>query len=279
MRSLSDGEFRRISAIAREEAGLHLPAGKRAFVASRLQRRLRATGIASFATYVDHLDECSAAAEEERANLVSALTTNVTGIFREPHHFEHLAQIMRHPTERADTSCWPVRIWCAGCSSGEEALSIAATAMAVRGTDWASTVRILATDIDKDVLRQATRHGEDPHMCDKLRSGARIHAPKGRMLSGMTVPGLRQAITYMSHNLLTPLPVQKPFDVIFCRNVTIYFRADVQKRVHGLLLDRLRVGGLLLVGHSERLATEGTGMRLIGQTAYRKDQVTVGGVV
>ena len=276
MKPLREAEFRGIAAIALAEAGLHLPAGKEVFVASRLQRRLRATGLADFAAYLGVLTSRTTEAQTERKELISALTTNVTGAFRESHHFEALAEMLRRASPLQPQTERFLRIWSAGCSSGEEALSIAATCLAVRGPVWSRQIRILATDIDPHVLAAAAARTEDRTLLDQLRAGAAQFGARAEGLDRMNLADLGSAITYMRHNLLDPLPVTTPFDVIFCRNVTIYFAPTIQREVHARLQALLAPGGLLAIGHSERLHSPDPGIRLVGTTTYMKQSKAEG---
>ncbi|WP_371153914.1 protein-glutamate O-methyltransferase CheR [Jannaschia sp. 2305UL9-9] len=268
MKTMDDAEFQAITSIAMAEAGLSLPPGKRSFVSARLQRRLRATGMESFRSYVALVSGADATSVQERCELISALTTNVTGFFREPHHFAALARQLEHGRKR--TACDPIRIWSAGCSSGEEALSIAATCAACLGAGWNDKARILATDIDINVLGAAMRQPEDKEIARRLADGVAAVLPKGMMPAEHSVASLKTGITYMRHNLLDRLPTSQPFDAIFCRNVTIYFTPDVQARVHAHLDACLAGDGLLFLGHSERLAVALPHLRLAGATTYLK---------
>ncbi|WP_220749385.1 MULTISPECIES: protein-glutamate O-methyltransferase CheR [Jannaschia] len=277
MKPMAEADFQMISEIARKEAGLFFPITKRVFVSSRLQRRLRATGRPSFSEYARFLLRSDPVSAQERKELVSALTTNVTGIFREPHHFDILYRLLQKKSSDQSGLRRPIRIWSAGCSSGEEAFSIAATCRLVFGPQWSDHVRILGTDIDETVLRRAVNLGENQFILKRLQSGVAHLTGNCRGTSDLTISDLNYGITFMRQNVLVPLPVSRPFDVIFCRNVMIYFAPDIQSRVQLQLKDRLADGGLLLLGHSERLLAPSPDIQLIGATSYIKSTNKING--
>lgn len=276
--------YRRIAEIADREAGLHMPEAKQDFVASRLQKRLRAHGLSDFETYVALLESASPDGNRELQSLISALTTNVTEAFREAHHFtffvRHLSATLglSLPGSHAASAAKPVRsagrylVWSAGCSTGEEPLSLAAVCHAILGPHWPRHVRILATDVDVAALDIARNRAEDMALAARLRK-----LPEGIDRSGLREPcedgvwmqSLYAGITVMHHNLLRDLELPGRFDAIFCRNVTIYFSRETQDLVHGLLLKRLAPGGLLALGHSERFSAPGSGLLCVGRTAFQ----------
>ncbi|PWJ15855.1 CheR family methyltransferase [Jannaschia seohaensis] len=265
MISLPDSAFRRLSSLALAEAGLDLQEGKQSFVASRLQKRLRATGAQDFEVYASLVEGSDPAAVEERQYLISALTTNVTSVFREPHHFALLARALK-ALDRGRSD--PLRIWSAGCSTGEETLSMAMICRCVFGPAWIAHARILATDIDYISLSIAKSQFGDPSLIVALQDGAAAALGTRGDTPRVDISDLQAGITYLRHSLIEPLPVPRPFDIIFCRNVTIYFAADIQRTVQADLIDRLAPDGLLCLGHSERLLIEDSDLRLIGQTSY-----------
>ncbi|TFL16719.1 CheR family methyltransferase [Jannaschia formosa] len=265
MISLPDSAFRRLSSLALSEAGLDLQEGKRPFVASRLQKRLRAIGADSFEAYAAFVEGTDRAAEAERQHLISALTTNVTSIFRERHHFTLLARAVAE-LDRGPSD--PLRIWSAGCSSGEETLSMAMICRTILGAAWTEHVRILATDIDYAMLSLAAHQPEDRDVAKALKAGAEAALGPQLEVPRVTIAELQAGITYLRHSLTEPLPVSRPFDVIFCRNVTIYFTPEIQRSVQAWLIERLAASGLLCLGHSERLHVEASQMRLVAPTSY-----------
>lgn len=255
--------------IAEAEAGLYMPAAKQAFVASRLQRRLRMTGLQDFGLYLHLVREQTPEGRAERLQFIAALTTNVTSVFREPHHFAILAaHLGAHETDASNSK---YRIWSAGCATGEEPLSIAATCRAVLGSDWHRKVKILATDVDETVIARA-RNPIDVAVLGEALSDLPDGIPTtGRRRAGTAeklFAELQIGIEYRQHNLLDPLIGYDNFDAIFCRNVTIYFSRPAQEAVHAMLRSRLAPGGLLAIGHSERLLGALPPMSPAGRTAF-----------
>ncbi|MCK0166605.1 chemotaxis protein [Jannaschia sp. S6380] len=269
MIAIEPEEFARLARIAHDEAGLHMPQNKSSFVAARLQRRLRRLGMEGFGDYLRYLGSAEGGARREVRELVSALTTNVTGTYREAHHFELLATHLRR-WERVAPRHRSFLAWSAGCASGEEPLSIAATCHAVLGRSWAERVRILATDVDRAVLNRAQTVQETHALGQELLAGPVGSPRQSDLLDPCAhVEALQAGITYMAHNVLRPLPVPGRFDAIFCRNVMIYFSAADQRNAQRLLRERLAPGGLLAIGHSERLTPDLSGLERVGRTAFR----------
>jgi len=269
--TLGDPEFRAISKIAREEAGLNLSDSKQSLVYSRLVNRLRLLGIEDFRAYVRLLKSEDGAAE--MGYLISALTTNVTAFFRECHHFAHLqADVapvladMAHAGER-------IRLWSTACSSGEEAYSIAMSLLAGAPELARRNVRILATDIDPQVLEHGRAGVYSRKSIDSLP------APLVRRFLGqpsnepeVVMPDeLRAMIAFRKLNLMADWPFSGPFDAIFCRNVAISFDKPTQFRLWARLHEMLKPGGYLYIGHSERVAgPAAAGLVSVGSTLYRK---------
>ena len=246
MNAPDPGAMARICAIARREAGLALGSGKAEMVHARLRRRLRSLGEDRYDRYCDLLEADGPAGARERVRLVEALTTQVGAPFREPHHFDLLAavaaeRLAAQPGRR-------LRLWSAGCADGAEPFSMAAT---LQRADLCGPERIevLGTDISDAALARG-------------RDG---RAERPTWLSRRWA----DRVCLEVHNLLAP-PPPGPFDVVFCRNVTIYFDAATAAAVHRRLLEVLASGGLLCLGHSERLLPEANAsLRRVGHTAWR----------
>ena len=264
---LTAAEFASIVNRVRETTGIVLGETKRDLVYGRLGRRLRARGCTSFADYLALLD--SPEGEDEQTELVNAITTNLTSFFREPHHFEALAKTVLPGLAQAPGR--RLRIWSAACSSGEEPYSIA---MVVQKTlpDLARwDARILATDIDTGMIA-ASRAG-----VYELAKTAAIprEMARGRMakMDADTVEmsqELKELIRFRPLNLLGPWPFRGTFDVIFCRNVVIYFDKETQRRLFDRFADALAPGGWLFIGHSESLFRVCDRFQHLGRTIYRK---------
>jgi len=266
LRPLGDREFKRICALIRERAGIELGDTKRTLCQTRLIRRLRALGLSTYAEYVGLLDDPN---HPEHRELVNALTTNVTSFFRELHHFEMLAdEILPLLVERGRR----VRLWSAGCSTGEEPWSLAMVVREVFGDGM--DVKILATDIDTQVLAHA-RAGiySDEQVAPVSPKRRQRFLARGRGTnSGLwrVADELRDLVTFNQLNLFDPWPMRGPFDVISCRNVIIYFDVPNKTKLVRGYLDKLCPGGHLLLGHSESLPTGISGFLNVGRTAYRK---------
>ena len=272
---LGDSEFNRIADSIKAEAGICLPETKRTLVHSRVSKRLRAVGMTSFREYCDFLDTPQGKAE--RLELLSALTTNVTRFFREPHHFEILKSVVLPPLVEKARKGGRVRIWSAGCSSGEEPYSIALTLLSLLPDAGSLNVKILATDIDRHILHQGHQglyDADDIEMIPlEMRRSAFTAAPDGDTSKYMVSPPVKQLIAFKQLNLISPAwPVKGPFDIIFCRNTTIYFDAPTQHQVWNGFERVLAPSGYLLIGHSERVnGPAAARFSTAGLTTYRKN--------
>ncbi|MEL6170019.1 MAG: protein-glutamate O-methyltransferase CheR [Pseudomonadota bacterium] len=268
---LSQAAFERLCKVAEARAGLSIPAHKSSLVALRLGKRLSVLGLTDFDSYADLVE--TSAAEDEREAMISALTTNVTSFFRERHHFDLLAETVLPPLVAAAATGTRVRIWSAGCSSGQEPYSLAIALLEAGARAETHNIRILATDIDPPILA-AAKAGVYPEeqvaeMPDHL---VRTHFERTPSKGEFSVGRMPRAlVTFRRLNLIERWPVSGPFDVIFCRNVVIYFSAATQgqlwRRFEALLSD----GGHLFVGHSERVPPDlDLPLTPAGVTTYRK---------
>src|SRR5918911_2648375 len=250
---LGNAEFHRIRSLVYRLSGIDLHPGKEGLVKSRLAKRLRALGIATFQDYLAHLERD--ASGEERAVMVDVLTTNKTSFFREAQHFDHLRD---HVLPALRSRGGTMRLWSAACSTGEEPFSIAMLLSDELGPQRASSARILATDISARVLSHATAgvYGEDA-----LRDVPQPLVSRHFTLASTTPArayrasdALRSMVRFARLNLIGPWPMRGPFDVIFCRNVMIYFDEPTQQRLVQRFWEILAPGGYLFVGHSESLS-------------------------
>lgn len=264
-------DFERVRRLIYARAGISLNDGKQNMVYGRLSRRLRATGMNSFAAYLDRIEADAAFSAGEGQEFVNALTTNLTSFFREPHHFPVLADFLR---AQGDAS---VRLWCAAAATGEEPYSIAMTVLEALGA--AATVRLLATDIDTNVLALARRGA---YRMESLQAFSQVRLRRfflrgtGRNEGLARVhPELRTLVHFARLNLLDPsweaLHAFAPaLDVVFIRNVMIYFDKPTQRRILERIAAVLRPGGLLFVGHSECFTDCRTHYALRGKTVYQR---------
>lgn len=258
-----DEEFDFLTRLAYERTGIVLNESKRSMVYARLTRRVRTLGFSSFSEYCDLLR--SDQGDSEMGALVNAITTNLTHFFREAHHFTALCEQVkeRGAHER-------IRVWSAGCSSGMEPYSMAMSLLAaVPGiANW--DARILATDIDSGMLERA-RAGIYPEeeFGNIPPSYHRYIAMEGDKLTVGEEP--RALIAFRQLNLLEDWPMRGKFDVIFCRNVVIYFDVPTKRRLFQRYVEQLRPGGLLCIGHSESVPSGVERLTLVGRTTYRRD--------
>ncbi len=265
--AFSAGDFEQVRALIFQRAGISLNAGKQAMVYSRLSRRLRLAGDASFGDYLRRLRSASGEeAATEWQEFVNCLTTNLTAFFREDHHFVALAADLR---QRAGA---PLRIWCCAASTGEEPYSIAMTLLEALGPQ--QPARIIATDIDTGVLAQAQQAVYDAS--SRGLSPARLQrffqrGRNGRAGLIRVKPEVARLVEFRPFNLIArPWPAFEPFDLVFCRNVMIYFNAETQRQVLQKLHRAMRPGGLLYVGHSENFTDSSQWFRLRGRTIYQR---------
>jgi chemotaxis protein methyltransferase CheR len=269
---LSDAEFERVCALLKKRTGIHLTELKRRLVITRLAPRVRVTRTRSYTEYLDLVED---GADEECEHFLNALTTNVTHFFREPHHFELLRQRVLPAAADDPASPRRLRFWSAACSTGEEPYSIAIALLDSGILDSGLDVRILATDIDSRVLDHARQGVYQHDRVEKLPADVlQRHFWRGTG-SRAGLVRLKQPVRELVHfsrlNLFDPWPMAGPFDVIFCRNVFIYFepaaRDALTQRFHDVLGSR----GYLFLGHSESMVgPAGSLFQALGQTLFQK---------
>jgi chemotaxis protein methyltransferase CheR len=269
--SFSAADLRAISALVRSEAGILLPPGKATLVYSRLAKHVRRNGHASFGEYIEQVQ----VDPRERVLMIEALTTNHTGFFREPHHFEHLASEVRAELLRRAGDGEAVRIWSAAASSGEEVFSIATTML---GTDGAAdaalttgALLLLASDINERVLATGRAGEYAMNTVSPMPTALRARWTRAAGERVEMAPKVRQLIRFRRLNLLEEWPFRGLFDVIFCRNVMIYFDEETNAQLTARFAQQLRPGGYLYIGHSERVTGPAASMlKSVGHTIFRK---------
>ena len=262
---LAPEQFRDISRTVYDVAGIQLRPGKEGLVRSRLAKRLRALGLT---TYDDYLARVAGdASGRELSEMVDALTTNKTNFFREPAHFDFL----RGRVLPALPAGGAVRIWSAGCSTGEEPYTLGMVLHEALPDLARRDVKILATDISSRVLAQAKagRYVEAvaADVPPELLRRHFTRVPGGTWEVGAS---LRDLVTFARLNLMEPWPMRGPFQAIFCRNVMIYFDKPTQQRLVARYYDLLAPGGHLFVGHSESLSGITHGFSYVQPAVYRK---------
>jgi chemotaxis protein methyltransferase CheR len=247
---LTDRQFRRISHLVHEQCGINLLAGKEALVRSRLARRLQALGLGNFDSYVDIVEDQVSGAELRA--MIDALTTNKTSFFREPEHFEYLRnRVLSHRSGE------PMRFWSAGCATGEEPYTLAIVLADELPESERGACRILATDLSDRALSQAR---EGVYEADRLEEVPEVSIKRyftpvtERQRTVYAVSSvIRSMVRFARLNLMDDWPMNGPFDIIFCRNVMIYFDLPTRKNLVRRFWRLLRPGGRLFVGHSESL--------------------------
>jgi chemotaxis protein methyltransferase CheR len=264
-------DFERVRDLIYKRAGISLHAGKQAMVYSRLSRRLRETGHRSFGSYLQWLESAQGAAgEAEWQEFVNALTTNLTAFFREEHHFVELADELR---SRARPG---LRVWCNAASTGEEPYTLAITLLEALGHDSAAlaSARVVASDIDTKVLATAARgvYAADARGLTPQRQRQHFQRGTGDNSGFMRVkPELQKLIEFRPLNLMDARwSLGDPFDIVFCRNVMIYFDAATQRRVMTQIHAVMKPKALLFVGHSENFTEMKDLFRLRGKTVYER---------
>jgi chemotaxis protein methyltransferase CheR len=264
--SLSEREFSRIKNRVYRVAGISLSDAKRTLVISRLSKIVRSLGLASFDAYVDYLEHGGSAADGQ--DFVNALTTNLTRFYREDHHFEHLRSYVGGLIASKPRST-RLRIWSAGCSTGQEPYTIGLDLLAAFPELKRWDFKILATDIDTAVIAKAAGGIYPENELSGL--SAERSRPFQRLGNGtIKVPeAVRELVSFKPLNLIGPWPMKGPFDAIFCRNVAIYFDKPTQGEVFGRFNALLAPEGFLYIGHSENLGSGGDGFRLVGKTIYQ----------
>ncbi len=266
----SRGDFEHIRDLVGERTGIVLSDHKIDMVYGRLSRRLRQLGIRKFTEYLSRLRDD----EQELVEFTNALTTNLTSFFREPHHFDYLRTtglqtlIKNRPNKK-------LRIWSAGCSTGEEPYTIAMTVKEALASYPNWDVKILATDLDTNVVNKAKAgiYTQDRvNGIDQTRIKKWFRKGRGDEHAGQlkVASELQDMITFKQLNLMHEWPMSGPFDIIFCRNVVIYFNKDTQRELFDRYANYMANDGYLFVGHSESLHKVSDRFKLIGKTIYHK---------
>lgn len=269
--TLSDEEFRYFQELAKRVSGIALADSKKELVYGRISRRLRSLGLGTFREYIDVLEKRDPGELEQFSNMI---TTNLTSFFRESHHFDYLRLNVMPELMKARSGTKRINIWSAGCSTGEEPYSIAMTLLEGIPNIKSWNIKVHATDIDSQVVSHAAK---GVYELDKVRG------IPGNFMERFFMKGVGQnsgfakvkkevsdLIEFSQLNLMNTWPFDAPIDVIFCRNVVIYFDQDTQKKLFSRFSDALADDGRLFVGHSEALYKVTDRFDLLGKTVYRK---------
>jgi chemotaxis protein methyltransferase CheR len=267
---ISDSDFRKVAELVKSLAGINLTEGKQELVSARLAKRLRALGLNSVGEYLIFVREQKT--QDELVTMLDAISTNLTSFWRESDHFDYVTdKLLPRIVQKNQTT---IRAWSAGCSTGEEPYGLAMLIHGSLPNPARYDFKILATDLSTKVLDTAKRgrYGEDrvksippepfkKYMTREKHDGANIYTIE---------PVIRNLISFSRLNLMESWPMKGPFDMIFCRNVMIYFDKPTQSKLIHRFFDLLRSGGTLFVGHSESLAGIQNPFKYIRPTIYEK---------
>ena len=264
-----DQDFNRVKTIVYNYAGIDLNESKKNLVYNRLSKRIRFLSMQTFSEYLDFVE---AQGEAEFVHLINAITTNLTFFFRENHHFEYLINTVIPGLLSQNSANKKIRIWSAGCSTGEEPYSIAIALKEAVPVGW--DAKVIATDLDSNVVNTGQR---GVYKIDRLK-GVSEERKKRWFLKGSgsqegyvkVKPELQNIIEFGQLNLMDEWPLKDAIDVIFCRNVVIYFDKPTQSKLFNRYADRLPNNGHLFIGHSESLYKVCDRFELLGQTIYKK---------
>lgn len=264
--TLSDKQFEWIATRVKSLTGIMLTPQKHVLVQSRMQRRLRQLKMTSFSEYLDYLQGPDG--DTETVSFCNALTTNLTSFFREKHHFDHLSEELQAMAARGATR---VRIWSAGCSTGQEPYSIAMTVCNSDASRSIADILIDATDIDTNVLSTAQEGKYQLDDYENLPSEMKKFFnpdPEGETASADR--RIKTKIKFGQFNLMNHWDKSESYDFIFCRNVMIYFDAETKRALIEKLVGSLKKGGVLYLGHSESVINTKVDLEMIGRTTFRR---------
>lgn len=269
---LTERQFQAISGMVKDLCGINLHDGKRELVKARLTKRVRELGMGSFTQYIEYVS--AADGQAELLFMLDALSTNLTSFFRENAHFDLLRETLEAGLARRRTEGRRIRIWSAGCSSGEEPYTIAIVLKEALGELGGWDVRVLATDLSRRVLDTARRGVYGQERLRQVPAGVvaanfRCVSPREPRMF-LVSDELRRIVTFARLNLMERWPMHGPFDTIFCRNVMIYFDKPTQGRLVERFWDLLAPGGMLFIGHSESLAGVHHRFKYLQPTVYCK---------
>jgi len=263
--------FEHIRLLVKSHTGIVLADGKQDMVYGRLTRRLRVLNLPDFDSYLAIIERED---EEELIHLVNAITTNLTSFFREEHHFGYLKSTVFPSLLEKNAATRRIRIWSAGCSTGEEPYSLAMTVREFFADHHGWDVKIIATDLDSNVVTKAEKGVYDKTRVDGVSPEYKkrwMKRGKGDKSELVKMKGeLQELITFKQLNLLHHWPIKGPIDIVFCRNVVIYFDKDTQRTLFGRYADVLSNDGYLFVGHSENMFNVCDRFESLGHTIYQR---------
>jgi chemotaxis protein methyltransferase CheR len=273
-KEVSETDFRRVSEMVYRHCGINLSDGKRQLVQARIAKRMRSAGFVSVSDYLDYVS--ADASGQEFTLLIDAMSTNLTSFYREPDHFRFLADtaLPRHLLEKGARQESQLRLWSAGCSTGEEPYTLAMTLLdnIPNAKEW--DIKILATDISTHALSVAKSGFYSAQRLESLPAGYSTRFFRScvvdRQKGYKVAPEVQSMIAFRHLNLMDPWPFSGPFDFIFCRNVMIYFDKPTQQRLVNRFWEVLVSGGILFTGHSESLTGVKHPFQYVRPTVYAK---------
>ena len=264
---MTDRDYQYISRRVYDASGIVLSEQKKDMVYARISRRIRKFGLSTFSEYIQYLEENEAI---EFVEFINSITTNLTSFFRERHHFQFLIETVVNEIKQRHVVDKRVRFWSAGCSLGMEPYSIVMTLFNDFPSNW--DFKVLATDLDTNVLETAKEGIYEANqvdgISDKQLKQFFLSDPKSGRYKAK--PILQTNIHFKQLNLLKPWPMSGPFDVIFCRNVVIYFDNETKQTLFERFASMLCPGGYLILGHSETMSRENTLFKALGQNIYQR---------
>jgi chemotaxis protein methyltransferase CheR len=273
---LSNNEFKQFQKLVYEHSGINLHEGKKELLRTRLGKRLRQTGVKTFGEYYDFVTHASDG--EELTQMLNAISTNLTSFFRETKHFDFLErEVLSRRLKRPDGAVpQRLKLWSAGCSSGEEPYSLAMCLHGYLGNHTAAKFSIVATDISTRVLSKAKSgiyHRERLKNIPLEKLKTYFQRGHGKWEGYFRLkPLVRNCIEFKRFNLMDAFPFANDFDIIFCRNVLIYFDKMIQQAVVNKFYESLAEGGYLFIGHSESLMSIEHGFKYVNPTVYMKQR-------
>lgn len=266
---MSNEAFGKIAGIALEDAGLSIPLSKKALVQSRIARRLRKLSLNSIKDYISYLNDSNN--QKERRELISILTTNVSSFYREQHHFEHLISAAFPRLKEKIAAGKSVRLWSAGCSSGQEPYTISMEIQKHFSEPEIEKILILASDIDPGILEKARIGQYSSSEMNTILEGDQRRFFEKQGDKYQATDKLKSLVRFRELNLHGQWPMNGAFDAIFCRNVLIYFDDQHQQALWPRFCNALVSSGFLYLGHSERIhPLDTSGFASIGATIYQK---------
>lgn len=267
----TDADFQNVRKIVHKSTGINLSEAKRDMVYSRLARRLRQLNLQRFSEYLSYISGGDAG--DELIEFTNAITTNLTSFFRENHHFEHLAESALPDLIKRNADRRRIRIWCCAASTGEEPYSIAMVVKEVMPKYGGWDIKILATDLDTNVLETAKNGVYNESLTKDISDSRRrrffLKGSGSNQGDFMVRPELKELITFKKLNLIESWPLGGPLDIIFCRNVVIYFNKDTQRVLLDRFAELMAPEGHLYMGHSESLNKISDRFELIARSMYR----------